>query len=108
MGYVTRPDRMFSICIGGGRFYATGSSRDGTHKRRLDLSHLVGTLPTAALMRIADRWGVAHGYIQRYRRPASFRRFCRRLRRHGCTHPDANQYGRCARCGWKLGEEGAE
>src|SRR5690606_34316789 len=101
-GYVTRPDRMFSVTIGGGRFYATGGRLDGTQRRRLDLSHLVDTLPTAALMRIADRWGVAHGYIQRYRRPASFRRFCRRLRRNGCTHPEANQYGRCARCGIKL------
>jgi len=102
LSYVTTTGHRFSITTGGGRFYASGSRLDGTHARRLDLSHLVGTLPTAALMRIADRWGRANGYITRYRRPASVRRFCRRLRRHGCTHPEANQYGRCARCGIKL------
>src|SRR5690606_27354409 len=64
-GYATRPDRTFSVTIGRGRCYATGGRLDGTHARRLDLSHLVDTLPTAALMRIADRWGRAHGYIQR-------------------------------------------
>jgi hypothetical protein len=75
----------FSTTSGGGMFRARAHRGDcgcaNYERRELDLSHMLDSLTYEQRERLARRWGLSNGFLKHWRRPASSRRFRRRLER---------------------------